>query len=105
MTSVNSQMNVERRLLYQEPSGNDPDRKPPLANDFLRRIEYLNPLAVTQTGLYDRIVKLPKPIRPWHRASKGAAERFKGCLSDDFPELKDLSEEDLKELQKKRHEL
>lgn len=103
--SANSQMNVERRLLYQEPSGNDPDRKPPLANDFLRRIEYLNPLTVAQTGLYDRIVKLPKPISPWHRASRGAAERFSGCLSDVFPELKDLSEDDLKQLQKKRHRL
>lgn len=103
--SVNSQMNVERRLLQGEPSGNSPERKPPLANDYFPRIEFLNPLAVTQAGLYDRIVKLPKPVKAWHPASKGVAERFKGCLSDVFPELKDLSEEDLKEIERKRHKL
>jgi hypothetical protein len=98
-------MNVERRLLQGEPSGNSPERKPPLANDYFPRIEFLNPLAVTQAGLYDRIVKLPKPVKAWHPASKGVAERFKGCLSDVFPELKDLSEEDLKEIERKRHKL
>lgn len=101
--SVNSQMSTERRLLDGEPSGNNPDRKSPLANDYLPKIEYLNPLVVTQAGLYDRIIKLPEPMRPWHRASKGAAERFSGCLSDIFPELKDISEDELKQLQKKRH--
>jgi len=103
--SVNSQMNTERRLFHGEPSGNNPDRKPPLANDYLPKTQYLNPLVVTQAGLYDRIIRLPKPLRSWHRASRGAAERFSGCLSDVFPELKGISEDDLKLLQKKRHRL
>ncbi len=104
--SVNSQMNIERRLFHREPSGNNPERKLPLTNDScLPRIDYINPSAITQAGLYDRIVKLPKPLKPWHPASKGTAERFKGYLSDAFPELKDLSEKDLKEIERKRNRL
>jgi len=108
--SVNSQMNIERRFLHREfcrePSRNNPERKPPLTNDYLPSIESLNPLTVTQAGLYDRIVNVPKPVKPvrsWHRAPKGTVERFKGCLSDAFPELKELSDEDLKEIERKRH--
>jgi hypothetical protein len=102
--SVNSQTYTERRILNREPSGNNPDLKPPFANDSLLRLEFLNPSPITQAGLYDKIIKLPRPIKPWHRASKGATDRFKGYLSKTFPELKDLSEKELKEIKKKRHE-
>lgn len=103
--SINSQTYVERRLLDREPSRNDPDRKSPLSNNFLSRLEFLNPSPFTQAGLYERTVKLPAPIKPWHRASKGAADKFKGCLAEIFPELKDISEKELKEIGRKRHEL
>lgn len=103
--SINSQTHIERRLLNLEPSGNNPDKKSPFANDYLSRLEYLNPSSLTQAGLYEKTINLPRPIKPWHRASKGVTERFKGCLTDIFPELKDLSEKDLKEMEKKRHEL
>ena len=103
--SVNAEVNIERKLIYQEPSVNNPRSESPVTNDFLPRIEFLNPSSITQAGVYDRIIKLPKPVKSWHRASRGATERFKGCLSDVFPELKDLSEEDMKEIERKRHEL
>lgn len=102
--SINSQMNVERRLLSPEPSGNNPERRSPLINDYLPSMEFLNPLAITPAGKYDKTEKLPNPLKPWHRASKGATDRFKGCLSKLFPELKDLNEKDLKEIEKKRHD-
>lgn len=103
--SINTHMNIERKSLRQEPSMNNPKSQPPEANDYLLNIEFLNPSSITQAGIYDRIVKLPKPIKPWRRASRGATERFKGCLSEAFPELKNLSEEDLKEIERERHEL
>jgi hypothetical protein len=103
--SVNAHVNIARKLLHQEPSVNNPRNEPPVTNDFLPSIEFLNPSAITQAGVYDRIIKLPEPVKPWHRASRGATERFKGCLSDVFPELKNLSEEDLKEIKRERHEL
>ena len=103
--SVNSQTHIERRLLNREPSGNNPERKPPLMNDYLSTLEFLNPSFFTQAGLYEKTVKLPAPIKSWHKASKGAADRFKGCLTEIFPELKDISEKELKEIERKRHEL
>ncbi len=103
--SFNAQMNIARKFIHQEPSANNPKNEPTVANDYLPRIEFLNPSAITQAGVYDRIMKLPEPVKPWHRASKGATERFKGCLSDVFPELKELSEEDMKEIERTRHEL
>lgn len=103
--SVNAQVNVTRKLLHQEPSTNNPRNEQPVTSDFLPRIEFLNPSVITHAGVYDRIIKLPEPVKPWHRASKGATDRFKGCLSDAFPELKDLSEEDMKEIERERHEL
>jgi hypothetical protein len=100
--SVNAHVNIARKL-HQEPSITDNLEVMLATNDFLPRIEFLNPSAIT--GLYDRVVKLPEPLKPWHRASKGATEEFKGCLSDVFPELKDLSEEDMNDIKRKRHEL
>jgi hypothetical protein len=103
--SINSQTHIERKLLNREPNGNNPDRKLPHANDYLSRFEFLNPPVLTQAGLYEQTVKLPTPIKPWHQASKGATDRFKGCLAEIFPELKDISEKELKEIERKRHEL
>lgn len=103
--SINSQTHIERKLLNRELSGNNPYRKPPLTNDYSSTLEFLNPSLLTQAGLYERIVKLPTPIKPWHQASKGATDRFKGCLAEIFPELKDISEKELKEIRRKRHEL
>jgi hypothetical protein len=103
--SINSQTHIERRLLNRELSGNNPERKSPFANDYLSRVEYLNPSSVTQAGLYEKIISLPRPIKPWHRASKGVTERFRGCLTEMFPELRGLSEKDLKEMEKERHGL
>jgi hypothetical protein len=68
-------------------------------------LEFLNPSSVTQAGLYEKTINLQKPVKPWHHASKGATARFKGCLTEMFPELKGLDEKDLKELGKKRYEL
>lgn len=102
--SINSQMHIERKLLNLEPSGNNPDKKSPFANDFLSRLEFLNPSSITHAGLYDKTINLPKPIKSWHRASRGATEKFKGCLTEIFPELKNLTEKELKEIEKKRHE-
>jgi hypothetical protein len=98
-------VNFERKLLNQEPSVNNPKNEPPVANDYLPRIEFLNPSPITQAGVYDRILKLPTPLKSWHRASRGVAERFKGCLSEAFPELRNLSEEDMKEIERERHGL
>jgi len=103
--SFNSQTYIERKLLNREPSGNNPDRKPPLTNDYSSRLEFLNPSLLTQAGLYERTVKLPTPIRPWHKASKGATDKFKGCLAEIFPELKDISEKEFKEIERQRHKL
>jgi hypothetical protein len=103
--SVNADVSIAWKRLHQEPSVNNPRNDSPVSNDFLPSIEFLNPSAITQAGVYDRTIKLPKPVKHWHRASKGATERFKGCLSDIFPELKDLSEEDMKDIKRKRHEL
>jgi len=102
--SINSQTYVERRLLLQEPSGNNPDRKPPFANDRLSRLDFLNPSSITSAGLYEKTIKLPDPIKPWHHASKGATRRFKGFLTEIFPELKGVSEKDLRDIERKRHE-
>lgn len=102
--SINSQTHLERRLLNQEPSGNNPDRKSPFANDYFPRSDFLNSSSVTQAGLYERTIKLPKPIKPWHRASKGVTDRFKGCLTELFPELKNLNEKELKDIERKRHD-
>ena len=102
--STNAQVNFERKLLNQEPSINNPNNESPVTNAYLPQFEFLNPSPITHAGIYDRILKLPKPLKSWHRASKGTAERFKGCLSDAFPELKNLSEDDMKEIERKRHE-
>jgi hypothetical protein len=101
--SVNSQVNISRKILYEEPSVNNPRNESPATNNFFPRIEFLNASSIT--GIYDRIIKLPTPVKSWHRASKGTVDRFKGCLSGVFPELKDLSEEDMKAIERKRHEL
>lgn len=103
--SINSQAHIERRLLDREPSRNNPDKESPFTNDYSSRIQYLNPSSTTLAGLYERAMSLPRPIKPWHRASRGATERFKGCLTEIFPELKDLDEKDLWEMEKKRHKL
>ncbi len=103
--SVNSSMNIERRMLQSEASGNNPHRNSPITNDYFPRTDFLNPLSITIAGRYDRTEKLPAPVKPWHRASKGATERFSGCLSELFPELKNLKEKDLKKLEKKRHDI
>lgn len=103
--SVNANVNITRKFFHQRLSVNNPRNESPVTNDFLPNIEFLNPSALTQAGVYDRIIKLPKPVKPWHRASKGATERFKGSLLDVFPELKDLSEEEMKDIKRERHEL
>jgi len=101
--SVNSEAHVERKWLNREWNINNPRIHPsPFSNDFLPRLEFVNPLSTVQAGKYERIVKLPEPIRPWHRASKGTTDKFRGCLTEIFPELKDLSEKELKDIEKMR---
>lgn len=101
--SINAEVHIERKWLNREPSINSPQIKSaPFTNDYLPRLEFLNPLSVTQAGVYEKNIKLPEPIRTWHRASKGTTDKFKGCLTEIFPELKDLSEKELKEIEKMR---
>jgi hypothetical protein len=102
--AINAQVHVERRLLEREPTGNTPSKDPPFANDYFHRLAFLNPSSVTLTGSYEKIVKLPRPVKSWHKSSRGATDRFKGCLAELFPELKDLDERELKGLERKRHE-
>ena len=103
--SSNSQLSVQREILAPESSGTHNQRASPLVNDFFSSINFVNPVSITQAGRYDRIENIPSPIKSWHRASKGATERFSGCLSEMFPELKNLSDKGLKGIEKKRHDL
>jgi hypothetical protein len=105
--SINSSVNIERQIIHQDFSGDsNTTNHLLLTNNFLSRIGFLTithpPL--TQAGRYDQTINMPKPMKAWHRASKGTTERFEGCLTKLFPELTDLSEKDLKEIEKKRHE-
>ena len=42
-------------------------------------------------------VKIPEPIRPAHPAKKGTVEKFARSLVKKFPELADISDEELEE--------
>ncbi len=102
--SVNSSVSLERKIAYQDPSGNYSKKdQPSLTNNYFSRIGFLT-LSLTQAGRYDQTINISKPLKAWHRASKGTTDRFEGCLTKIFPELVDLSEKDLKEIDKKRHE-
>jgi hypothetical protein len=103
--STNSEMNVQREILTLKSTGNDHQNTSPFANDIFSNINFLNPVSITQAGRYDRIEKIANPIKSWHPASKGTTERFSGCLSEIFPELKNLSDKELKGIEKKRHDL
>lgn len=101
--SINTEVNVETKQLNKAGNINNPSLKPsPFANDSFLRLDFLNPLSTAQAGVYERTIKLPRPIRPWHPASKGTTDKFEGCLTEIFPELKSLSEKELKEAQKLR---
>ncbi len=103
--TVNSEIHVERRLVYHESTANTPSTRRHVANDYLARIEFFNPSAITRTGRYETTtIKKLLPTKTWHRASKGTTSRFKGCLSELFPELKQLDEQDLRDLERKRHD-
>lgn len=96
--SVNTEVHVERKQLSKVGNINNPLREPsPFANDSFLRLDFLNPLSTAQAGIYERTVKLPKPIVSWHPASKGTADKFEGCLTEIFPELKALTEKELEE--------
>lgn len=104
--SVNSQVNVQREILVPNSSNTHGSKSTGrVANDFFSSINYLNQISITRAGRYDRVEKVPNPIKSWHKASKGATERFSGGLSQMFPELKNLSEKELKKIQCKRHGL
>ena len=103
--STNSQVSVQRENLTSKPSYTHRQQPTPIVNDFFSSMNFLNPISVTQAGRYDRVETVPNPIKSWHKASKGATERFSGCLSEMFPELKDLSESEIKRIERKRHDL
>lgn len=101
--SVNSEVHVERKRFDRVGSINNPLLKSsPFNNDFYSRVEFVNPVSIVLAGLYERTIRLPEPIKAWHRASKGTTDKFEGCLTELFPELKNLSEKELKEVEKMR---
>ena len=103
--STNSQVSVQRENLTSKPSYTHSQQPTPIVNDFFSSMNFLNPISVTQAGRYDTVETVPNPIKSWHKASKGATERFSGCLSEMFPELKDFRSIPLISLSLKRHDL
>lgn len=103
--SLNSEVDVDWKLLDKLGTVNSPLRPSTRArfdNAFYSRVDFVNPLCSAQAGVYEKTVRLPEPIMGWHRASKGTADKFAGCLADIFPELKNLSEKELRDMEKTR---
>jgi hypothetical protein len=102
--SINSSFNLERQIAHQDFSGNFNTKDHLLlTNNYLSRIGFLT-IPLTQAGKYDQTINVPKPMKAWHRASKGTTDKFEGCLTKVFPELIDLSEKEIRRIDKKRHE-
>ncbi len=104
---INSQVSVQREILVTLPTSSHGPPPVPFVNDLPSRTNFLNlnRISITFAGRYDRVETVPNPIKQWHKASKGATERFSGSLADVFPELKDISEKELKRIQRTRHDL
>jgi len=103
--SLNSEVHVDRKLLDKLGTVNNPLAPSKCArfdNAFYLRVDFVNPLCNAQAGLYEKTIRLPAPIMSWHRASKGTTDKFAGCLAEAFPELKNLSEKELRDMEKTR---
>jgi len=58
--------------------------------------------AFTSQGDYQEVIRLPKPIFAYHPANLEALEKFDEQLSELFPELTGISEEELMKISRKR---
>jgi len=102
--SINTEAYVERKWLHKETDINNPPSitPKPFNNQFVARRELVNPALVAYAGRYEKVLKVPEPVKPWHRAIRGTTDKFRGCLTEIFPELKDLTDKELKEIEKMR---
>ena len=58
--------------------------------------------AFTTAGNYELVIHLPEPVYPLHRAIPGTVEEFKNKIREIFPDLPKMTDEDLKDLSRKR---
>jgi hypothetical protein len=58
--------------------------------------------AFTSQGDFQEIIRLPKPIFSYHAALPRTLEKFDAQLSELFPELSNLTDEELEKISRKR---
>lgn len=106
--SLNSEVHPCMKRLDKLGTVNNPlppSKRARFDNAFYSRVDFVNPLCSAQAGLYEKTIGLPEPIMSWHRASKGTSDKFAGCLTEIFPELKNLSEKELRDMEKTRDKI
>ena len=98
---------LSQPTIFVNPDFNEIDEKrgsrymTPSMKPFKLTRDYVTK-AFTVQGVYQEIVKLPTPILAYHPANLQALKEFDEQLSELFPELANLTDDDLENISRKR---